>query len=354
MPSILSLVLEKLTVVKLKSVRIRLLEIIMAAFYYDAAYTLQIILSINSSNIHLKLSQAQNKPIEEFQLQGSITSLLFYFQILFESLKDMERDFTERLIVLSFLSILSLPSNNLPEIIRINLPSMFQQIIREIIIIEEEAKKQAEADDDDEDEDDDEDGDEDDEDYDDGFDVDGLPVEKSKSGGGSKKVGGKSKDSSLRHVDDDDEDEDDFDDADPLQANRNRQTKLFVPEGGYDEEEDCINCEDEEYRQVLENLNEEDRIKRQLFMAGEPVDDEDEDDFVYTSPIENIPMSQFFVNILKELSHRDQQQQSNYLDFLKQALNEEDHGRFNQIIQFAQEQEQILAQAAQLSPQQRR
>ena len=133
----------------------------MAASYYDAT-------SINLSHIHLKLSELQELSIEEFQLNlfGSL-------------LKDVERENR------SFLS-------------------MFQEI------------KQAET------EENDDDHEDEDEDY--GFDVDGLP------GGGagegwSKQVGGKSKCSSSRQVDD--ENDDDLGVADLLQANRNRQTKLI-------------------------------------------------------------------------------------------------------------------------------
>jgi hypothetical protein len=310
----------------------------MASFYYDPAYTLQIIFSIQSPAIITKLSQSNNKPIEEYQNQGPLSTMVFYFQTLFDCIKDMERDFTERLIVLSFLSILSLPSHTLPELIQINLPSMFQQVIREILLIEEEAKKQAEEGDEDEDEDDDDDfeDDGDDDDFDDDF------------GGSSSKKNAKGKDYSLRQVEDEDEDDEDFDENDPSQAHKNRNSKLHVPEGGYDENDDCINCEDEEYRQVLEDLNEEDKVKRQKFMAGEPVDDEEDDDFIYTSPIENIPMSTFFVGVMTELSTRDQQQNSNFIDFLKRNLNAEDHERLNNIVQMANEQ--VAARQEQLSP----
>ena len=32
---------------------------------------------------------------------------------------------------------------------------------------------------------------------------------------------------------------------------------LYVPEGGYDEEEDCVNAEDESYREALETMEKE-------------------------------------------------------------------------------------------------
>ena len=71
----------------------------------------------------------------------------------------MEADSTQRLIVLSLSSLLSLPSSTLPIEARNNVQNMFQQIIRELVFIEEQKEKDDNAvDDDDADEGDDDDG----------------------------------------------------------------------------------------------------------------------------------------------------------------------------------------------------
>jgi hypothetical protein len=342
LPNILLLVFEKLSVVRIKSVKIRLLEIVMSSFYYDASLTLSIILSIQSPVILEKVTQLTGKSAAELQMNPSQITLILYFNMLFDLLKDMDRDFTQRLIVLSFLAIMSLPTTSFPEIIQINLPSMFQQVVRELIMIEEQAKIDKEKEENGEETDDEEEGDEDDEDEDDEDDY-GM-----KGGKGHSSPNKKMKDYSLRHTDDDDDDDEEgegegFDENDPIQAEKNRLKALYVPEGGYHEDEDCLNAEDEEYRQVLENLSKEDRIKKELFMAGEPVDDEEDEDFIYTSPIENLPMAALFVHTMTDLSNKD----ASYVEFLKKLFNEEDHQRTHELIKIAFEQQQQQAQIQQ-------
>ncbi len=286
----------------------------MGSFYYDAAYTLSIIQEISSPVFAEVLSKETKKPVEYYlndPSQASCLSIIFYFHFVFGLMKDMDRDFTERLIVLSFLSIFTIPTQSLPPIIQMNLPSMFQQVIREIIIIEEEAKKERERE---EEEDDDEEEDYDDDDFD--FD------------------GGRRKDVSLRQADDDDDD-----DADPFAAEQRRSKLLEVPDGGYNEDEDCLNAEDEEYRAVLESVTKEDKAKKIAFMSGEPVDDEEDDDFIYTSPVENLPMAQYFVQAVNSIGQRD----PNLVNaILQQSLTDEDRQRLNEIFQIAHEQQQLL------------
>lgn len=69
---------------------------------------------------------------------------------------------------------------------------------------------------------------------------------------------------------------DDEDDVDALGGERDsaaarRKAALAVPDGGYGEDEDCVNAEDENYRDMLATLDREEIVKRQLYMGGEPV-----------------------------------------------------------------------------------
>ena len=58
----------------------------------------------------------------------------------------MEADSTQRLIVLSLSSLLSLPSSTLPVEAMNNIQNIFQQIIRELVFIEEQKEKDDNAD----------------------------------------------------------------------------------------------------------------------------------------------------------------------------------------------------------------
>jgi cation transport regulator ChaB len=100
----------------------------MSSIYYNPLLTLQILESISTKPTYII-----NK----------------VFNLLFEKLNVMTRDCTERLVVLSFTTLFSVPQTILPDIIRNNLPSMFQQILRELVLIEEEALKEDEDGDDD-------------------------------------------------------------------------------------------------------------------------------------------------------------------------------------------------------------
>ena len=99
------------------------------------------------------------------------------------------------------------------------------QCIRELVMIEEEKEKADNEEEDDEDEDgmlDDDDDDEDDEDI-------KAVSRKTKASGSVALLVATSRSADGSSV---------------------LYTRLAVPEGGYDEEEDCLNAEDEEYRQV--------------------------------------------------------------------------------------------------------
>eukprot|EP01038_Epipyxis_sp_PR26KG_P009275 gene9275-12495_t len=269
-PQIITLTVNCLNTAKSTSLKHKLLEVIMSSLYYNPGETLQV------------LFQGDN-------MQGVLLENIFLG--LFSSLKDMERTFTQRLIVLSFISLLSIPISSLPAVIQRNASAMFQQIIREITMIDEEEAK----------EDDDEEGDDDDDD-DDG---------------------------------DEEEEEEEDDDDDEENAKLTENAKLlYIPEGGYGEDEDCINAEDETYREALEKMDKEDKIKHQLYMAGEPVDDEEEDDdYQFTSPIENIDLSKQLVGLLGLLSNNNNN--NNIVATLQSSLDQEDQLKLQTIIQKA-------------------
>ena len=322
LPRILSASLTKLKQVKTSAQRTRLLEVFMGCIYYNAELTLQVVAAASGGD-------------------SAVPSALF--GLLFDSLKSMERDFTQRLVVLSFSALLCVPPAQLPEVLRGNFPSMFQQIIRELVLIEEEAAREAEGGDEEDDEDDDEDngdfggdGDDDDED---GIDVD----------------------------DDEDEDDDDEEDSkDAKKAFKRRAKKLHVPEGGYDEEEDCLNAEDEAYRTALEEIAKEaesSAVKKssgggsKRYLAGHAADDGDEDggeeddyldddgsedDFAFTSPIENMNVLQHFLDTMQQLQQRDG---GALTASLQAGLGDEDKQRLQDLIAAAQQKAATAAAA---------
>jgi hypothetical protein len=64
----------------------------------------------------------------------------------------------------------------------------------------------------------------------------------------------------MAHDDDDEEEEEEEDEHETRKKTITAAQKLAgmaVPEGGYDEDEDCVNAEDEEYRAVLERMAKE-------------------------------------------------------------------------------------------------
>lgn len=280
LPQILVLTLSTLEQTKEKNTRTRLLEIVMAAFYYNAELTLSV-------------------------LGTDATVAPALFGVLFDHLNNMERDFTQRLVVLSFSALLATPPTALPEIVRNNFPAMFQQVIRELVLIEEEAAREQDEDD--------------------------------EEGGGE--YGGfneDDEDDNILGVDDSDNEDSDEDDKDPKKAAARRAKALFVPDGGYGEEEDCLNAEDESYRQALEQMGKDD-VKRAKYSGGEFEGDSDDDsmeDLSFTSPIENMNVVQHFLDTMNMLQLRDG---GALTTSLQAGLGEEDRGRLQQLIATAQE-----------------
>lgn len=294
---IIALILVKLKAVKTKTLKIRLLEVIMACLYYDAEATLSILLSDPSSSVASDL-----------------------FNLLFDSLKDMARDYSMRLVVLSFTAVLSVRPELLPEFLGKNFHAMFQQIIRELVLIQMEASRERndfESADDDEDD----------------FDEDDYEVEDD--------------DNNENGNDDNNDNAEDFDDRDRKQAARNRAKKLYLPEGGYDEDEDCLNAEDEAYREALEKMGKDEEFKSTKYSGGDLLSDEEEEDeednYIFTSPIENMNMIQHFLDAMKSIELRDGG--GALTASLQNGLDDQDKARLQELVNTAQIQQLLLTSA---------
>ena len=141
------------------------------------------------------------------------------FNQLFFSLSKMDDMSSQRLVIMSLSAIMTcVPSNNLPPAIRDNLFPMLQQIIREIQLLKQnEAERENE-----------EEGDDDEADMSEDEEIDEEAI---------------------------------------LENGR-----LHVPEGGFDEDQDCVNVEDESYRAYLSGLStNEDKARHILYKDGELV-----------------------------------------------------------------------------------
>lgn len=152
-----------------------------------------------------------------------------FFNILFLNLSNMSYISSQKIIVMAFSCIMKcLPLNNLPIILHGNMQPMLQQMVREIKLIKEEEEKENEEDDDEYNE---------------------------------------------NSMDDNDDNSDNNDDEDEnlSAAEIKKLGKLNVPDGGYDENEDCINVEDESYREYVNNMTKDDKVKHILYRNGELV-----------------------------------------------------------------------------------
>ena len=226
LPPILHLISTRLPICSTTLLRIKVLECGMACTYYNPQLTL------NTFAVDAAAVAAGGA----------------FFTTLFDTFQKMEEDGTQRLIVLSISALLSLPSTSLPAPVVGNLQAVFMQCIRELVMIEEEAEKgEDESEDGDEDEDEEDDDDDGMEDEDDDEEDEDEEEEDSKGKGKGTKGGKGGKGSAtFRALKD-----------------------LAVPEGGYGEDEDCANVEDEEYRAVLERMEKEEEGKRTRYVEGQ-------------------------------------------------------------------------------------
>lgn len=197
----------------------------------------------------------------EFALQllkANEPACKLFFNMLFLNLPNMSDLGSQKLIVMCFSCIMScMPASNLPPVLQGNLLAMLQQMVREIKLIKEEEAKEDEYEDED-----DEMGDEDD-DEDDDADMDTI-----------KKLG-----------------------------------KLDVPDGGFDEDEDCVNVEDESYRDYLNSLTSMgDKAKHMIYQNGELMDgyEDDEDEALeYTGGFENVNIVKYFIKAMQTADAKD-------------------------------------------------
>ena len=195
----------------------------------------------------------------------------------------MKAHFTRRIIVISLTALLHIPQDSLPVFLKENSHILFREIIDQCVLIEEEEPDEKDQDEDDANDEEDE--------GDDDIEVDSNEDEGEEGG-------------------------------DTVSSRRKELTKqLDVPDGGYGEDEDCVNAEDEEYRQMLER-----------FKNGDEFDYDDDDDdyeqFQYPTPITSIDMTQFFLDKLNELSSKDQV----FVGSLKAGLNQEGVSAFERMI----------------------
>eukprot|EP01039_Chlorochromonas_danica_P004922 gene4922-5403_t len=238
LPQIIAMVYARSLTGKNLSVKLRLLEVILSAIYYDAAATLTI---LAQPPVALLTSFYPSADLSELA-KNQQTLSDYFFSWLYGQLKDMERDFSQRLVVLAFTALFALPSDQLPPILATNMQAMFQQMIRELM--------------------------------------------------------------------------------------------LYVPDGGYDEDEDCLNAEDEDYREMLENLDKEERVKRELYIAGEAVDDEDDEEaYSFTSPIEHMDMTGYFFQSMEVFMHKE----PTLFASLRAGLSAEDQQRLDDLYKHAQQ-----------------
>ena len=177
-------------------------------------------------------------------------------------------------------SLLTVSTPLLPEVVRANIVPLVTQLIREVVLLEENDEGDEEEGEVEEEDDEAEEEDEgDDEDADDSP-VSGV-LDEASSGTDS---GGRR--------------------AIAIQAAR-----LEVPEDGYHEDEDCQDVEDESYRALLEAHEAKEKMKRLKFSMGEEFVDEDEEDDEeddgFTSHLDNVDVGQVLSLSLSGLSRRE-------------------------------------------------
>lgn len=266
-PSFLNLMLEAIKGTGSNSTQIKLLEISMAMIHYNTP----LLLSILAAN------PAAGEAL---------------FNMLFAKLPEMEETSTQRLIVVSFCSLLSVPSSSLPPVVRNNLQSVFTQIIRELVMIQEEEANGKDG----------SDG------SDDGSDDDDM---------------------------DDDAEDGEEEEEDDKREGLKRIAALHIPEDGYDEDDDCVNAEDEEYLKILAEMDGDSKARRRVYRDGELVDgeddDSDDDDYdgaTYTSPVDAMDVGLHFRQVLAAASQREPQ----VFVELKRALTAEDKERLSELL----------------------
>lgn len=281
-PHLLAMIVPRLSLCKTKGLKIKLLEVIMSCFYYDAPYTMLLFGSSDPTTVEVVWS------------------------MLFDLLTDMHKPVSRRLIVLSFCNILLLPANSLPVVLQNNFQPMLQQVIRELVFIEEEVDEEEE--------------------------------EEDASAAAGRAFGGDGTDDEIDEVDDDNEEEDGDEDKEESVF----QDAYNIPEGGFGEDEDVVNVEDENYKLALDKVEKETRVKEELRRAGTVLQDddeeEDEDELIFTTPVETLDCVLYFLDALQALNDKDPQLAMT----LRSQLDHSDEISLQQFIDSAQERRSKL------------
>ena len=209
LPAIITIYLTRLQISKRKVLRLQLLEVGLASLFYNPALTFQIMDS-----------------------QGTIVIQSFFSELL-SQLKHLTNDMSRRLLLYAFTRILLTPTEQLPSLISANLIPIHREVIKAAFWLEEEFNKE---------ENDDDDVFQDADEYYNGGD------------------------------DDDDDDGNGFDedvDAAGLKAVRRamRHAGVVVPDGGFDEDEDCLNDEQEAFELAMEQFDREEKRKKKQKQA---------------------------------------------------------------------------------------
>ena len=240
---------------KTSGLKLKLLEVGLGMIYADVEQTLKM---FSADDMH----QAMAK---------------MYFEILFERLPAIDKTESQRLVVLAFSELLGAPLQQLPSIAQANVNAIFLQAIREIAILREAREDEYLLD-------------------------------------ADERAGGSGNDGMADYGDEDDDgedfdedvDEDDDDDSEKrTNSKKDRKASLLeVPEDGYDENEDVTNNEDPAYLEYLRDC-EKGGVSGKKYIDGEPVDDEDDDSYAFTSPVDKLDVLSYFVRAMQGMAARD-------------------------------------------------
>ena len=193
------------------------------------------------------------------------------FEMLFIQIKELQLETTQRLVVVAFSTMLAMDNRKLPQVVQRNSSGLLQTIVKELILIRDgtgsgEGGEGGDTNDDIEDED---------EDFD---------------------------------MEDDDEVEGDDNDG-LISTEYNKYSELDVPEGGYGEDEDCVDAEDESYRQYLEQIEAEGGVKTYrggaLIGEGDGEEDDGSGTVDFTSQVDKLDIFDYFVRKMKDINNKN-------------------------------------------------
>jgi hypothetical protein len=210
------------------------------------------------------------------------------FQALFDNIPHMYCASSQRLIVAGFSALLALPKEQLPPFVQMNLQAIMSMLVRVLYLLDQAEDEEEGGDEDEDEEDDDDEEEEEDEEEEDERPIGGAKVSKN----------------TLRKL-----------------------GALDVPEDGYDEDEDCINAEDEEYLVAMAELSKKGNKYDEF---GD--DDLDETEEVVT-PLDTMDMVILFCDTMNVAHARDPV----LFETLQGNLDEEDQARLQGIIETAKE-----------------